>query len=83
VARGPGGGDALGAAPEAARERAGPALAGAPELRRRRAPRARARLPLRDQQVAGDGHVLEGRAPRAAAERGRKTVSLPPEAACR
>ena len=70
VARGAGGGDALGAAPEAARERARSALAGAEELHGRRASRAGPLLPLRDEQVAGDGHGLVRGPPRSAAGRG-------------
>ena len=72
VARGPGGRHALGAAAQAARERDGSALARAAELHGRRASGAGPLVPLRDQQMAGDAHVLVGRPPRAAAERGRE-----------
>jgi crotonobetainyl-CoA:carnitine CoA-transferase CaiB-like acyl-CoA transferase len=80
VARGPGGGHALGAAAEAARKRDGPALARAPELRGRPAPRARPLLSLRDEQMARDGHGVVGGPARAALERGRRARPAPPRA---
>src|SRR5438270_1833344 len=49
---------ALGAAPEAARERDGPALARAEKLCGHRASGAGPLLPLRHEQVAGDAHRL-------------------------
>ncbi len=42
------------------------------ELHRRRAPRARPVVPLRDEQVAGDGDHVDRRPARAAPERGRR-----------
>ncbi len=70
LARSPGGRDALGAPPEAPRERRGSALARARELYGHRASRAGPLLPLRHEQVAGNGHGLVGRPARAAAQRG-------------
>ena len=67
LARGAGGGPALGAAPQAARERARRALADARHLHRDRASRARPLVPLPDQQVAAHRDALAGRPPRAAA----------------
>ena len=70
VAGGAGGRPPLGAAAQAARERARRALAGAQDLRRDRAPGARPLVPLPDQQVAQQQDELAGRATGAIARRG-------------
>ena len=70
VARSPAGGDAVGAAAQAARECPRSALAHARELHGRRTSRVGPRLPLRDEQVDRHGDRLVGRSARTAAERG-------------
>src|SRR5215204_45759 len=65
----------MGAAAQAARERARRALACPQDLRRDRAPRTRALVPLPDQQMAQQQDELAGRPPRAAGRRGHRSCA--------
>ena len=72
MARGAGCGAVVGAAAQAARERARRALADARHLCRRAASRTGPQLPLSDQQMAQQQDELAGRPARAAARRGHR-----------